>query len=57
MKSSLTIYGHPASQPSRTVFWACLMHDLPFTLGDTGGRDLSTGGSKALCPPAGRCHE
>jgi len=45
MKNSLTIYGHPASQPSRTVFWACLLHDLPFTLGDTSGRDPSTGGS------------
>ena len=43
--NSLTIYGHPASQPSRTVFWACLIHDLPFTLGDTGGRALSTGGA------------
>ena len=42
---ALTIYGHPASQPSRTVFWACLMHDLPFTLGDTGGPAPSTGGT------------
>jgi glutathione S-transferase len=45
MKSSLTVYGHPASQPSRTVFWACLMQDLPFTLGDPGGPALSTGGT------------
>ncbi len=37
MTNSLTIYGHPASQPSRTVFWACLMKGLPFTLGDTSG--------------------
>lgn len=37
MTNSLTIYGHPASQPSRTVFWACLLHDLPFTLGSTVG--------------------
>lgn len=32
-KLSLTIYGHPASQPSRTVYWACLIKDLPFELG------------------------
>ncbi|MCZ6708951.1 MAG: glutathione S-transferase family protein [Gammaproteobacteria bacterium] len=38
MKNSLTVYGHPASQPSRTVFWACLLNELPFTLGDTSGR-------------------
>ena len=43
--STLTIYGHPASQPSRTVFWACLLHDLPFTLGDVGGLALKTGGT------------
>ena len=43
--STLTVYGHPASQPSRTVFWACLMNDLPFNLGS--GRDgvLGTGGT------------
>jgi glutathione S-transferase len=35
--SGLTVYGHPASQPSRTVFWACLLHNLPFTLGSLGG--------------------
>ena len=34
MTDSLTIYGSPASQPSRTVFWACLFNDLPFKLGD-----------------------
>jgi glutathione S-transferase len=33
MSNSLTIYGSPGSQPSRTVFWACLLNDLPFTLG------------------------
>lgn len=33
METSLVVYGHPASQPSRTVFWACLMNDLPFELG------------------------
>ncbi len=29
---SLIVYGHPASQPSRTVFWACLLGNLPFEL-------------------------
>ena len=42
---SLTIYGHPASQPSRTVFWACLIHDLPFTLREIGPLALNTGGT------------
>ena len=43
MTNSLIIYGHPASQPSRTVFWACLMNELPFTLGDTSGSLVGTG--------------
>jgi len=43
MKNSLTVFGHPASQPSRTVFWVCLMNDLPFTLGDTTGPLTGTG--------------
>ncbi len=42
MTDSLTIYGHPASQPSRTVFWVCLMNDLRFTLGDTSGNQART---------------
>jgi len=29
---SLIVYGHPASQPSRTVFWACLIAGLPFEI-------------------------
>ena len=45
MTNSLTIYGHPASQPSRTVFWVCLMNDLPFTLGGMGGDVVGTGGT------------
>lgn len=28
----LIVYGHPSSQPSRTVFWACLLGGLPFAL-------------------------
>ncbi|MEM8562995.1 MAG: glutathione S-transferase family protein [Pseudomonadota bacterium] len=28
----LKVYGHPASQPSRSVIWACVLHELPFTL-------------------------
>ena len=43
MTNSLTIYGHPASQPSRTVFWVCLMNELSFTLGDTSRNQLGTG--------------
>jgi glutathione S-transferase len=39
---TLTVYGHPASQPSRTVFWACLMNELPFTLGSMSGRITGT---------------
>jgi len=42
MTKPLTVYGHPASQPSRTVYWACLMHELPFTLGDTSERMADT---------------
>jgi glutathione S-transferase len=45
MEPSLKIFGHPASQPSRTVFWVCVMNDLPFSLGDTGGLQLNTGGT------------
>jgi glutathione S-transferase len=45
MTNNLTVYGHPASQPSRTVFWACLMHNLPFTLGDPNGLALDSGGT------------
>ena len=32
MRNTLKIFGHPASQPSRAVFWSCLLHDLPFEL-------------------------
>lgn len=32
MSSPLTIYGNPASQPSKAVYWACLMNGLPFEL-------------------------
>ena len=28
----LRVHGHPASQPSRAVIWACVLNDLPFTL-------------------------
>lgn len=28
----LVIYGAPSSQPSRAVYWACLMRGLPFEL-------------------------
>jgi glutathione S-transferase len=43
MSHPITVYGHPASQPSRTVFWACLLNDLPFALGDTSGRLAGSG--------------
>lgn len=29
---SLMVYGHPSSQPSRSVYWTCLMKGLPFEL-------------------------
>jgi glutathione S-transferase len=45
MTSSLTVYGHPASQPSRTVYWACLLNDLPFNLGDGSDGVLGSGGT------------
>lgn len=32
MSAPLVIYGHPASQPSRAVYWTCLVHRLPFEL-------------------------
>lgn len=41
---SLTVYGHPASQPSRTVFWACLLGNLPFRLVSDPGVDLRASG-------------
>lgn len=28
----LKVYGHPASQPSRAVIWACVLHDLAIEL-------------------------
>ena len=28
----LKVYGHPASQPSRSVIWACVLHELPVRL-------------------------
>ena len=28
----LVVYGVPASQPSRAVYWTCLMRELPFEL-------------------------
>lgn len=41
----LTVYGHPASQPSRTVFWACLLGGLPFALEAGQGLELPNGGT------------
>ena len=29
---TLVLYGVPASQPSRAVYWTCLMRGLPFEL-------------------------
>lgn len=40
---SLILYGHPASQPSRTVFWACLLGGLPFAIGNSAELDLNAG--------------
>lgn len=31
IKTSITLYGHPVSQPSRAVFWLCQLHRLPYT--------------------------
>ena len=45
MTNSLTVYGHPASQPSRTVFWTCLLNNLRFTLGNAPGGVAGTGGT------------
>lgn len=28
----ITVHGGPSSQPSRSVFWMCLLSDIPFTL-------------------------
>ena len=28
----LNVHGHPASQPSRSVIWACVLHELPIRL-------------------------
>ena len=29
----LIVFGSPASQPSRTIYWSCLLNGLPFRLG------------------------
>lgn len=42
---SLILYGHPASQPSRTVFWACLLGELNFIYGNAAELNLDTGGT------------
>ena len=39
---SLTVYGHPSSQPARTVFWVCLLGEIPFKLA-IGKRDSGFG--------------
>ena len=41
MSSTLTVYGSPASQPARTVYWTCLLGGIPFTLGDPRDPDLA----------------
>jgi glutathione S-transferase len=33
MNNSLVIYGIPGSQPTRVLFWACLLKELPFEVG------------------------
>ena len=44
--TTLTVYGHPASQPSRTVYWVCLLIGLEFRLGEQGQRGfLAMGGN------------
>jgi glutathione S-transferase len=40
----LVIYGSPASQPSRAVYWTCLLRGLPFEL-RTPGRPGGDGGA------------
>ena len=42
---ALRIYGHPASQPSRTVFWVCLLGGIPFELASTAELNLNTAGN------------
>ncbi|QIB64969.1 glutathione S-transferase family protein [Kineobactrum salinum] len=32
MNNPLVIYGMPASQPARVIFWACLLKELPFNV-------------------------
>ncbi len=33
MAEPLIVFGSPASQPSRTIYWSCLIKGLPFRLG------------------------
>jgi glutathione S-transferase len=40
MSTDLTVYGHPASQPSRTVYWTCLLIGLEVQLGKQGRRGV-----------------
>jgi glutathione S-transferase len=52
---ALILYGSPASQPSRAVYWACLIEGLPFELrlpdfGDMGGSALADLNPKRQVP-------
>ena len=46
----LEVYGHPASQPSRTVIWACVLNALPFKLTKAVPRGESSINSRGQVP-------
>ena len=50
----LTLYGCGASQPSRAVWWACLMQELPFELCDVRLDQFGPGGPLAALNPTGQ---
>ena len=52
--AKLVIHGAPASQPSRAVYWTCLIQRLPFELRAPGMDDLGPGGPLLDLNPSGQ---
>ena len=50
----LTLYGQGASQPSRAVWWACLVKALPFELCEVRIDQFGQDGPLAKLNPAGQ---
>ena len=50
----LTVHGVGASQPSRAVFWTCLIRELPFVFKETPIGHFGPEGSLAALNPTGQ---